>query len=253
MPQPLNIMGIPVHPVTVAVSRQLVISFIEAGQRGKTVYSINPEILMAAKKDKQLAAALREGTLNLPDGMGVVWAGKILGKPLPARAPGIDLLEALLAVCEENNYRIFLFGGKEGVATRAAQKIKKNYPGINIVGTRNGYFSSKDLAPIKDTIAACAPHILMVGLGCPRQEIFIYKEALALGIPVSMAVGGSFDVLAGDVKRAPAFLRKSGLEWFYRLISQPKRWRRIFVLPFFVCLVLKERFLSQNRRKSNLK
>ncbi len=245
MLQPIKILGIPVHPVTVADSRQLVISFIETGQKGKAVYSINPEILMAARKNKELAAALQEGSLNLPDGIGVVWAGKILGRSFPARVPGIDLLEALLTVCEANNYRLFLFGGKEGVATRASLKIKNNFPGINIVGTRQGYFSSTDLPAIKDSIAGCAPHILLVGLGCPRQEAFIYKEALSLEVPVSMAVGGSFDVLAGDVRRAPALFRQLGLEWLYRLISQPKRWRRIFVLPSFVGQVLRERFFGR--------
>lgn len=245
MAQPISIMGIPVHQVTVAGSRQKVISFIEAGQKGKTVYSINPEILMAAQKNKELATALNKGTLNLPDGVGVVWAGKILGQTLPARVPGIDLLEALLADCASNSYKIFLFGGKEGVAARAALKIKNRHPGINVVGTRQGYFSPKDLPSIREAIADGAPHILLVGLGCPRQEAFIYNEALSLEIPVTMAVGGSFDVLAGDVRRAPAIFRKLGLEWFYRLISQPKRWRRIIILPRFVCRVLRERFFTQ--------
>ena len=241
MSKKIEILGVPVHPGTLSRSREKVLSFLDAGIGSRSIYSINPEIIMAARKNGKLMKILKEGALNLPDGMGVVWAGRLLNHYVPERVAGYDLVCSLLPFCGQRGYRVFLLGGEPGVADEAGEKIKKEYPGLDISGTYHGYFSVEEEDEVCARIKKAKPDLLLVGMGYPRQEQFIHRNCSRIKVPVSMAVGGTIDVLAGRARRAPAWIRKIGLEWLYRIVTL-RRWNRFFSLPCFGLLILKEKW-----------
>lgn len=201
----------------------------------------NPEIVMEAQKDQELMSILQEADMVVPDGIGVVWASKYSSIRLRERVAGYDLTQNLFSELAETEHTIYFFGGAPGVATEAARKMTRKYPGLKIVGIHNGYFDGKEEKKIIHDIKKLSPSILLVGLGAPKQEKWIYENMRLFGAKVSIGVGGSFDVMAGNVKRAPKVFQKLGLEWFYRLITQPTRWRRMMRLPMFAFTVLKMR------------
>lgn len=237
MGEKVDVLGVPVHPGTLSQARERVFSLLSEEKRGNAVFSINPEIVMAAKKDRSFAEILKKGSLNLPDGIGVVWASRLLGKQVPERIAGYDLVREILPECARRGYRVYLLGGKPGVAREAGRKIEREYPGLKVAGTSHGYFSGEETEKIREELRQGAPDVLLVGLGFPRQERFIAENAEALGIPVSLAVGGTIDGLAGRTRRAPVFLQRIGLEWLYRIIRM-RRWDRFLSLSRFVVLVL---------------
>lgn len=201
----------------------------------------NPEIVMEAQKDQELMSILREADMVVPDGIGVVWASKYSSIRLKERVAGYDLTQNLFSELAETDHTFYFFGGAPGVAAEAARRMIRKYPGLKIVGIHNGYFDGKEEKKIIHDIKKLSPSILLVGLGAPKQEKWIYENMRLFGARVSIGVGGSFDVMAGNVKRAPKLFQKLGLEWFYRLITQPTRWRRMMRLPIFAFTVLKMR------------
>ena len=192
----------------------------------------NPEIVMAAWENGELMDALTNADLVIPDGIGVVKAAKILGTPLKERLPGIEIGEAILKYLAESGKSAFLLGAKPGVAELAAEQIKKKYPGINICGTNDGYF--KEDAPVVAKINAARPDFLMVCLGAPKQEIWMSKNAPMLDVGLMAGLGGSLDVFAGTVERAPKVWQELNLEWLYRCIKEPWRFKRTAKLPLFL-------------------
>lgn len=192
----------------------------------------NPEIVMAAWENGELMDALADADLVIPDGIGVVKAAKILGTPLKERLPGIEIGEAILRYLAESGKSAFLLGAKPGVAELAAEQIKKKYPGINICGTNDGYF--KEDAPVVAKINAARPDFLMVCLGAPKQEIWMSRNAPMLDVGLMAGLGGSLDVFAGTVERAPKVWQELNLEWLYRCIKEPWRFKRIAKLPLFL-------------------
>ena len=192
----------------------------------------NPEIVMAAWENGELMDALTNADLVIPDGIGVVKAAKILGTPLEERLPGIEIGEAILKYLAESGKSAFLLGAKPGVAELAAEQIKKKYPGINICGTNDGYF--KEDAPVVAKINAARPDFLMVCLGAPKQEIWMSRNAPMLDVGLMAGLGGSLDVFAGTVERAPKVWQELNLEWLYRCIKEPWRFKRIAKLPLFL-------------------
>ncbi len=208
------------------------------------VVTPNAEMVYAAKHDPALAALLNGAALVVPDGIGVIYASRILGRPLRARVPGVELGEKLAALCAEKGYRLYLLGAKPGVAEAAAEKLCAKYPGLAVAGTHDGYF--QDAAPVLDALRAARPDVVFVCTGFPKQERFM-KEALEALPPVLMlGLGGSLDIYAENLKRAPVFFRKAGLEWLYRLAQEPRRIGRMAKLPLFLGLAVWERF----RRKA---
>ncbi|MDD4843706.1 MAG: WecB/TagA/CpsF family glycosyltransferase [Anaerotignum sp.] len=201
----------------------------------------NPEIVMEAQKDQELMAILREADMVVPDGIGVVWASKYSTIRLKERVAGYDLTQNIFAELAKTEKTFFFFGGAPGVAAEAVRRMQRKYPGLKIVGIHNGYFDAKEEKTIIHDIKKLSPSILLVGLGAPKQEKWIYDNMRLLGAKVSIGVGGSFDVMAGNAKRAPKPFQKLGLEWFYRLLTQPTRWRRMMRLPIFAFTVLKTR------------
>ena len=176
----------------------------------------------------------------MPDGIGVVWASRYSEILLTERVAGYDLTQNIFSRIAGKNESVYFFGGAPGVASTAARQMKKVYPGLKIVGGHNGYFDAEEEKKIIADIKRLSPSILLVGLGAPKQEKWIYEHLEEVGAKVAIGVGGSFDVMAGNVKRAPKLFRKLGLEWFYRLITQPTRWRRMMRLPKFALTVLRK-------------
>ena len=192
----------------------------------------NPEIVMAAWDNAELMKALENADLVIPDGIGVVKAARILGTPLKERLPGIEIGEAILEYLAVSGKSAFLLGAKPGVAELAAEQIRKKYPGINICGTNDGYF--KEDAPVVAKINAAKPDFLMVCLGAPKQEIWMSRNAPMLDVGLMAGLGGSLDVFAGTVERAPKIWQDLNLEWLYRCIKEPWRFKRIAKLPLFI-------------------
>lgn len=196
---------------------------------------------MEACKDKELMMILEDADLVVPDGIGVVWASRYAEERLKERVAGYDLTQNLFAKLANTQETFYFFGGAPGVSAKAAHLMQEKYPGLQIVGGHNGYFDEAEERKIIADIQKKKPSVLLVGLGAPKQEKWIYENRRLLDVKLCIGVGGSFDVMAGNVKRAPKVFRKLGLEWFYRLITQPSRWRRMLKLPVFAFQVWKER------------
>ena len=205
------------------------------------VVTANPEILYRALSDKGLYETIAQASLVTADGQGVLLAGKLLDQPFKARVTGIDLAEALCATSGERGHKIYFLGGKEGISKKAQMAILRRYPNANIVGEHHGYFKN-DIEPLLADLREKQPDILLVAMGSPYQEAFILRYQKLLNIPVAIGVGGTLDVFSGEVKRAPELGQTLKLEWAYRILSDPKRWRRTLVLPKFVLAVLKEKY-----------
>lgn len=233
-----HVLGVPFDAVTmeeaVVKAKKLL---KEEGQH--IICTPNPEIVMEAQKDKELMNILHEADMVVPDGIGVVWASKYSEIRLTERVAGFDLTQNLMADLAATDETFYFFGGAPGVASAAARKMMKKYPGLKVVGVHNGYFDEKEEKRIIQDIKTKAPSILLVGLGAPKQEKWIYDNLRLIDAKIAIGVGGSFDVMAGNVKRAPKIFQKLGLEWFHRLITQPTRWKRMMRLPKFALTVLK--------------
>lgn len=208
---------------------------------GGTHYCVtpNPEIVYEAMHDPEFCRLLNGAALVLPDGVGVLLGAKLLGTPLKARVGGADFAERLLPILEEDGRRLFLLGGRPGVAEQAADNLRARYPRLQICGVHDGYF--QDDGPVVDRIRDASPAALFVCMGAPRQEKFIKAHEHELAVPLMIGLGGTLDVFAGNVRRAPVWMQRMGLEWFYRLCREPKRLGRMMRLPKFVLAVLGRR------------
>lgn len=178
------------------------------------------------------------------DGIGVLWAARLLGLPISERVPGVDLMEALFARSAERGYGLFFLGGQPGVAEEAARNVKARYPDLRIVGTRHGYFDSEDEPAIVQEIRNAAPDVLFVALGSPRQDHWIRRHIAQLGVPACIGVGGSLDVLAGRLRRAPRWMQQMGLEWVYRAVQEPWRVQRWSRFPRVISESVKRKIIS---------
>ena len=202
------------------------------------VVAINPEKLMKAKEDQSLKDLLNRAEFQIPDGIGVILASKLNKGNIKSRVTGIDMMDRIVREAAKTGKSIFLYGAKPGVAESAAEALKFTYASLKIVGTQDGY--EKDNEKVIRKINETKPDILFVAMGSPRQEEWIEINRDKLHPSLYQGVGGSFDVLAGNVKRAPEFFQKTGLEWFYRLAKEPSRLKRQLVLPTFLLETLKK-------------
>lgn len=205
------------------------------------IVTANPEIVMYGNKDSDYLKMINSADYVIADGYGIILASKILGNELPERIAGFDLMNTLLAKGNEEKWSVYFLGAKEEVIDKAVKNIQDQYPDLNIVGWQNGYVDVHS-EELKKNIASKNPDLIFVGLGFPKQEKWIAESIPLFNKGIFMGVGGSFDVWAGAVKRAPESWQKLHLEWLYRLLQEPKRWRRMTVLPIFVLKVVKERF-----------
>lgn len=211
---------------------------IEAGtallEDGKYHYVVtpNPEFILSARKDEIFRNVLNAADLALPDGIGVVYAAKILGRPLKGRAPGVDFAQGLMDRMAHSGQSLFLLGAKPGVAEQAAENLRKAHPGLLICGTHDGYF--KEDGPVIETIQTAKADVVFVCLGAPKQELWMAKNGPLSGARLAVGLGGCLDVFAGNVQRAPEAWQKAGLEWLYRLIKEPSRIGRMSKLPLIL-------------------
>ena len=227
----IDVMGVGFDNVTLEEAADRAMALLE--EPGvHLVATPNPEIVRVAQQDREFARLLEGAALVIPDGIGVVYAAKILGRPIKGRVPGIEFAGALMERMAKTGHRLFLLGAKPGVAETAAEKLQAAYPGLVVCGTRDGYF--KEDAPVAEEIRQSGADVVFVCLGAPKQEKWIAQWGEAAGARLMAGLGGSLDVFAGQVKRAPALFRKLGLEWFYRLCTQPSRIGRMAKLPLFL-------------------
>jgi N-acetylglucosaminyldiphosphoundecaprenol N-acetyl-beta-D-mannosaminyltransferase len=215
------------------------------GQDKKTfVVTANPEIVMEATKDQAYSTIVNKADYVIADGIGVVIASKMIGTPLPERIAGFDLLMELLRMGNEKKWSAYFLGAKNDVIEKAITTIQKNYPFLHIAGWHDGYFDWAS-SEIADEIAVKQPDLIFVALGFPRQEQWISQNIDTFQKGLFMGVGGSFDVIAGEVKRAPIAWQKMNAEWLYRLLKQPSRWRRMMALPDFLLKITKVKLTSR--------
>jgi N-acetylglucosaminyldiphosphoundecaprenol N-acetyl-beta-D-mannosaminyltransferase len=221
-----------------------IIGFAREG-RGAQIVTLGTEMVVHAQRDERYRAVVNACTLSLCDTVGLLAVARSRGATLRERVTGVELVERLCARAAREGIAVFLFGGAPGVADEAARALQQRYPGLRIAGTRNGFFAAEESAAIAEQIRASGAQLLFVGMGFPRQEFWLAEHLRRSGAGAGIGVGGSFDVISGKVERAPQAWRRFGLEWLYRLVKEPARWRRQLALPQFVLLVLRERL--QNR------
>jgi len=241
-----SILGCKVHLVNMAEAVQIVEQMIEDGRNENQVVTLNAEIIYQTKKEIKLQNIINQANLVTADGIGTVWAARTLGYPQKERVSGIDLIHELCIMGATRGWKIYLLGAAPGVAEKAGQELKQSYPGLKVCGIGHGYFSLEDENEIIADINSKSPDILFVALGAPKQEYWINQKRDTLKVPVCIGVGGSFDVIAGIKKRAPKIFIAFNLEWLYRLLTEPSRWKRQLALPAFVLAVLKQKYGRTN-------
>lgn len=239
-----DIIGVPINNINMNEAVSLVLLYMDEEKKdeAKIIFTPNPEFVMNALKDEEFMEILNNSTLNIADGIGIVIGSKILGKPLRERVAGYDLTQNIFSKIKNKEKTVYFLGASEEVIQKAKSQMEKKYRGLKIIGVHNGYFSENEEYLIIEEINKLKPDLLLVGLGCPRQEKWIFKNRKKINAKVMIGVGGSFDVMSGNVKRAPKFFIKANLEWFYRLISQPTRFKRMLKLPLFLIEVIKYKF-----------
>jgi N-acetylglucosaminyldiphosphoundecaprenol N-acetyl-beta-D-mannosaminyltransferase len=239
-PKRIEVLGVPVDCVNMRQSVEIV-DHMMAGNKAEAVIAVNPEKVIKAQGDAVLLTRLRQAGLLIPDGIGLVAAARLLGLGSMERVPGSELMPAICEMAAKKGYKVYLFGAASDVNQRAREVLRERFPGILIAGGRDGYVKEEEMPQFIDEINASGAQILFVALGSPRQELWMEKYLPQLNVKVCQGVGGTFDVIAGKVKRAPLAFRKMHLEWFYRLASQPKRLLRQTALPKFVSQVIRKR------------
>jgi N-acetylglucosaminyldiphosphoundecaprenol N-acetyl-beta-D-mannosaminyltransferase len=232
-------LGIPAAVVTNREAAEIILGMLQEDYT-HFVASVNPEICVAAQGNQALKKILLSADLGTPDGVGIVLSSRLRGGKIRERVTGIDLMLDLMPMLVAGGYSIYLYGAAEGVAEEAAENLRQRFPGLKIAGTHHGYVKPEEEREVARKIAASGADLLFVGTGSPRQEMFAAKYRAETGAKVLMVVGGSFDVISGRLQRAPLLFQKMGLEWLYRFCQQPRRLKRLLVLPYFLLLSLKE-------------
>lgn len=240
----VKILEVPFINTTRAAFIQLLQNRIE--KKEKTfVVTANPEIVMHTLDDSDYRKTLEKADYITADGIGIVKAAQLIGQPLPERVSGFDIMMDLLVVADEKKYKVFFLGAADHVLQGTLAKVKTDYPGIQIAGAQNGFFDWNDPV-LPQMIRNAEPDLVFVALGFPRQENWIGRHIGQFNQGVFIGIGGSFDVFSGNVKRAPEAWQKLNLEWFYRLVKQPSRWKRMLVLPKFALTVISKK--ASNKR-----
>lgn len=237
----IEILGVRVDDATYEDLVAHVDAFV-ASRKPHQIVTLNPEMLIGAHKDPAFRRMLNEAELNVADGVGVMLAARWLGHALQERVTGSDGIERLAAHCARRGFRPFFLGAAPGVANLVAERLKAAHPLLQVAGTFTGSPHPEDEAEVIARVRAAAPDLLLVAYGVPAEETWIARNRERLGVPVLIGVGGAFNYVAGVTKRAPAWMRRMGLEWLHRLAQEPWRWRRQLALPHFVALVAQQRF-----------
>ena len=236
----LTLLDIPIDPLTETEAVEWVARALEQ-PRPRQIVSINPERVMQARSDRSFADLLRQADLSLADGVGVMWAARWIGQPLPERVTGVDFVRALARRGAREQWRFFFLGAAPGVAEDAARVLAVQYPGLQVAGTFAGSPRPEEEREICERIRAARTDVLVVAYGAGAEEGWIARNLENTGAKVAMGVGGALDFISGRTRRAPKWMRERGLEWLYRLVRQPWRWRRQLALPRFALAVVLSR------------
>jgi N-acetylglucosaminyldiphosphoundecaprenol N-acetyl-beta-D-mannosaminyltransferase len=237
--RPQVILGVPVAPVTMAEVVEVCRRAIVTHER-VSIGVVNAAKVVKMKDDPALRAAVLSSDIIVADGMSIVWAGRVLGSPLPERVAGVDLLQELLEVADRERFSVYLLGGRQEVVQEVARRVSARHSALRIAGIRHGYFTEAEEPAVVEAINAARPDLLFIGISTPKKELFTARWRSHLDVAVCHGVGGSFDVIAGQVRRAPSRFQALGLEWFYRLLQEPRRmWKRYLVTNTrFMCMLV---------------
>ncbi len=236
----ISILGVYVHAVTMGEALR-VVEAMTVSDEPHQVVTVNPEFIMTAQRYHEFKEVLNNAALSFADGIGVVWASRLLGCPIRERVPGVEMFEHLVAMAAERGLRVFLLGAATGIAEQASRVLQQRYPGLFVSGTFAGSPKPEDDSAICEMIERAKPDFLFVAYGAPYQDLWIARNQPRLHMRVAMGVGGTFDFIVGKARRAPKVLRVIGLEWLYRLMREPWRWKRQLALPRFAVSVLLQR------------
>jgi len=239
-PQRKRVFNIPVDIIDEGILLKCIEYCIEHNIKCNNIMAVNAEKIMAGQKDKFLLECLENASFLIPDGTGATVALKVMHNTKVNRLPGADLMHIICRESAKKGYRVFIYGAKEEVNRTAVEKLRQLYPGLNIVGRCNGYVTQEKMQELIDQINNSGAQILFVALGSPKQEKWIHENLPKLNVNICQGIGGTLDTIAGCVKRAPLFFRKTGTEWIYRLILQPRRIRRHFAIWVFILKVIAE-------------
>ncbi|GCE14279.1 WecB/TagA/CpsF family glycosyltransferase [Tengunoibacter tsumagoiensis] len=242
LPVPVSVLGVRVDRITQQQVLDYIIERIVTQQQStllcQQIITVNPEFVMAAQRNSDFLTCINQAALVVPDGIGIVWAARYLGRPTPERVTGVDTVVALARRCAEAGYRLYLLGAAPGVAEIAASRLQELAPGLQIAGTYAGSPAASEEETILERISNARADILLVAYGAPAQDLWIKRNLSRLPVAIAIGVGGTFDFLAGRQQRAPHWMQRAGLEWLYRLYREPWRWRRMLSLPLFVIQVV---------------
>ncbi len=241
----IRLLDTPIDVLTMEESLAMIDAGITEGRKIRHA-AVNAATLVAMRSDPELKESVTSCDLITADGMSLIWASRFLGKPLPERIAGPDLMCEIVKLAERKGYGIYLLGAKDSVVRKVASEYASRFSESIVAGYHHGYFSETDEKEIVQTIADSHAKILFVAITSPKKEIFLRRHENELNVPFIMGVGGSFDIVAGIIKRAPRWMQRSGLEWFYRFLQEPRRmWKRYLVSNTrFIWYVLKEKFFS---------
>lgn len=239
-----RILGVPFVNISPSEAVDRVVSYLN-GNGKSMIFTPNPEMVMEARKNKEFMEILNSSTMNVPDGIGIIYGSKFTQNPIKERVAGYDLMLGVFDKMKDMGKTAYFFGGAPGIADRAKAVIEERFPGLKIVGTANGYFDKEREREIIAEINMLKPDLLLVGIGFPKQEKWIYEHIKGLNIKAAAGVGGSFDGWCGNVPRAPKFFIDNNIEWFYRLIKQPSRIGRMMQLPLFMLVVIRNKILGK--------
>ncbi len=235
----VRVLGVRVDVVTEKTLLDAIARWVAEGTP-RQIATINPEFVMRARANPPFASVLEASDVATPDGVGVIWAARRRGVRIAERVGGSDLAVPLARQCARLGHRLYLLGAAEGVAEEAARRLRRQVPGLTIAGTYAGVSGPEGDADTIPRVRAARPDVLLVAYGSPAQEFWIARNKDLVGVPVGIGVGGALDYLAGVQRRAPALVRRLWLDWAFRLVTQPRRWRRMLALPRFAWAVLRE-------------
>jgi len=247
-----ELLGCPID----AITRQELLAELAthiACREPTTVLFVNVAKLVWARRDPELHQALAQANYVLADGQPLVWVSRLLGQSLPERIAGIDLMEDMLAVAAQKGWRVFFLGAREPVLRRAIENLTRRHIGLQVAGTQHGYFAAQETARVLEEINQSRADLLLVALGSPQKELWLMRYGPRLNVPLRQAVGGSFEIAAGYRRRAPAWLRRMGLEWFYRLLQDPRHlaWRYLYTNTVFLLLVTQALLRRRRQQRPN--
>lgn len=235
----VRILGMRVDRLSMESTLARIEEFIRLRQPRHLV-TADASMVVLAREDRELASIIDDADLVTPDGAGILWASRWLPTPITNKVSGVDLVGELSRLSALKGYRLFFLGSAPGVADDAARNLADQYPGAIVVGTRDGYFTPDEEATVVEQIKAAKPDVLFVAMGIPKQEKWIRRHKDEIGVPVSVGIGGSFDVYSGRVKRAPRWMQRRGLEWLYRVMMDPKKISKVMTLPKFAYYTIRQ-------------